>query len=656
VLRRSPASPSTIVAVWLLALAGCGALAGYALSRPAGALTHAVAVVDAGALLAVGVLAGRLLPRQLPAPLGDVTAPLLVGLLLATRPVRDAVLAGQLTICAVALVLYAVTARRRWHTDAIALGLAIGVTPAWALFAILLCRGGRRATAMTALGIGAAITALTWRIDGGPWLTRLSGPLPSAAQGHLDDVSVRGMLLRLGLSGSGLLVCWLVVIALVVVMARTRADRYARDDQPLLALGVLGSAAVAATPVAWSYDLIWLLAAAAGRLGRRAEDRPVWPIVAIVPTLLSSAMFDPKIDAVTGFALRNSPGLLAVLAATLLPFALRSDRQWRVARVIEPTSDRPFGRRWLPLLPTWLHSMRRPNLLLELLVIQVGYGIYTWIRNVAPNRAGEAVSHGQDVFHVERFLHLDIERSLNQWVVATDWLTDALEHYYKTLHFAVPLAVLAWLYWRRPDQYRPARTVLFTTTGLALIGFWAYPLAPPRLTPGHGFGDSLHPDSHPFGAFTSLTNQFAAMPSLHIGWATWCALVLVITAPYLWVRILGGLYPVVTLLVVLGTANHWLLDAAAAVVTLLIAYVVQYLLTGQHIARTATADRAAAYAADPARRRATHPRTPWALRRLSKRAERLRQQPLSRLVSWAGIKGRVLIRPVQVGIVRRPER
>jgi PAP2 superfamily len=73
------------------------------------------------------------------------------------------------------------------------------------------------------------------------------------------------------------------------------------------------------------------------------------------------------------------------------------------------------------------------------------------------------------------------------------------------------------------------------------------------------------------------------MPSLHIGWSTWCALVLVATAPYLWVRILGALYPMATFVVVLGTANHWLLDAAGGLVTLGIAYLLHYALTGQRL-------------------------------------------------------------------------
>jgi PAP2 superfamily len=73
------------------------------------------------------------------------------------------------------------------------------------------------------------------------------------------------------------------------------------------------------------------------------------------------------------------------------------------------------------------------------------------------------------------------------------------------------------------------------------------------------------------------------MPSLHVGWSTWCALVLVATAPYLWVRILGALFPVATFVLVLGTANHWVLDATGGLVALGSAYLLQYALTGQRL-------------------------------------------------------------------------
>jgi hypothetical protein len=269
-------------------------------------------------------------------------------------------------------------------------------------------------------------------------------------------------------------------------------------------------------------------AAGAGRLGRRVEDRPVWPVVAIMPALFTSALFDPKVEPVSSFVLRNAPGLLAMLVACMLPFRLRNDPLWRVVRTAVPAVvHRPFGRRWLPALPSWLRSARRPNLLLELLFIQVGYGVYTWIRNTAPSRVHEAVANGQDVLRAEHVLHLDIERSLNRSVLASDWLTETLEQLLQdaALRRTPRCARLALLAPPAAVPHRPHHAVWYHRAGTdRLLGLSARP-AP--ATPGHGFHDSLRPggDTDPFGAFTNLADQFAAMPSLHIGWSIWCALV-----------------------------------------------------------------------------------------------------------------------------------
>jgi hypothetical protein len=153
--------------------------------------------------------------------------------------------------------------------------------------------------------------------------------------------------------------------------------------------------------------------------------------------------------------------------------------------------------------------------------------------------------------------------------------------FYDIAHFAAPLAVLAWLYVRRPQLYRTARTILFTTTGLALVGFWAVPLAPPRLTPGVGLAGS--PGTEPLGAVRALTNQYAAMPSLHVAWSLWCALIVLAATRRAWVRVPAALLPAVTVLVVLATANHWVLDGPAGALTLCAGWGIQYVLTGDRL-------------------------------------------------------------------------
>jgi hypothetical protein len=160
-----------------------------------------------------------------------------------------------------------------------------------------------------------------------------------------------------------------------------------------------------------------------------------------------------------------------------------------------------------------------------------------------------------------------------------------MDYYYATLHFIVTIGTLLWLYWRRPDAYRAARTALYAATVLALVGFYAYALAPPRFLSGDGFIDTVvvhHTwGSWASGPVTNVSNQFAAMPSIHIAWSTWCAVVLYRLARPRAVRILAVLYPFATCTVILATANHFEADALAGALTIATGFSLQRLLTGQ---------------------------------------------------------------------------
>lgn len=137
--------------------------------------------------------------------------------------------------------------------------------------------------------------------------------------------------------------------------------------------------------------------------------------------------------------------------------------------------------------------------------------------------------------------------------------------------------MLIWLYRRHPDRYRRARTTLAVTTATALAGFWLFPTAPPRLLAAGGYPAGFQDimahysawgwwaaqDSAPRG-LASLANQFAAMPSLHFAWALWCGISLARYASGPAPRLLGALYPLATAIVILGTANHYLLDVLGA--------------------------------------------------------------------------------------------
>jgi hypothetical protein len=218
---------------------------------------------------------------------------------------------------------------------------------------------------------------------------------------------------------------------------------------------------------------------------------------------------------------------------------------------------------------------RRTRWWLELLVIAWLCWVYDAISNLAPLRLHLALANSWGVLHLEQSLHLDPERSLNHWLAARHTLGLLLADYYDNAHFVVTLALLAWLWWRRADSYRPLRNSLVVVNLLGFLVFWLYPVAPPRMLGAYGFTDVVA-SRHAFGdwhagALASHANQLAAMPSLHIAWAAWCTLALWQISRRRWVRVLAVLYPCVTAFAVLATGNHFLLDILAGLAALALA-------------------------------------------------------------------------------------
>ena len=151
-----------------------------------------------------------------------------------------------------------------------------------------------------------------------------------------------------------------------------------------------------------------------------------------------------------------------------------------------------------------------------------------------PEQASIAKRHGRGVQHLQDALHLNFERSLNRFVAAHEPVAQVMNYYYATLHFVVTIGCLVWLFRAHPRIYRGARTILFATSLIALAGFYLYPLAPPRLLPQYGYVDTLL-KFHTWGSLADPkiaehSNQYAAMPSLHIGWALWCGVAIYLCA------------------------------------------------------------------------------------------------------------------------------
>jgi len=227
-----------------------------------------------------------------------------------------------------------------------------------------------------------------------------------------------------------------------------------------------------------------------------------------------------------------------------------------------------------------LRSPRRPRIWFELLLIAVSYWTYSLIRNAVPEQRSQALRNADWIWNAERTMGLAVEESVNHAVNSVHWLIVSMNYYYATLHFIVTIGVLVWLYRHHPGRYSAARLVLFATTGVALVGYYLYPLAPPRLMNGQNFIDTVlvHQTwgSMASGNFKNMSNQYAAMPSMHIGWSLWCGLIIFAVATAPWAKILGLLYPALTLVVIVATANHFWLDAVGGMICLAFGFAVSY--------------------------------------------------------------------------------
>ncbi|MFF3418298.1 phosphatase PAP2 family protein [Streptomyces sp. NPDC002698] len=219
----------------------------------------------------------------------------------------------------------------------------------------------------------------------------------------------------------------------------------------------------------------------------------------------------------------------------------------------------------------------RPPLLRELLLVVGLFVVYKAGRLAATGRTDEAFADAHDVWGWERSLRLPDEGSVQTALLHSDTLAHLANTYYATVHFPATAAFLVWLYLRRPAHYVWARRILALVTAAALAGHLAFPLAPPRLLAetglvdtGQVYGPTVY-GAHP--AADALANQFAAMPSLHFGWALMVAIGL-ITATRSRLRALWLLHPLLTLLVIVGTANHYWLDAIVATALLCVALAV----------------------------------------------------------------------------------
>ncbi|MET8366975.1 phosphatase PAP2 family protein [Micromonospora sp. NPDC005252] len=212
----------------------------------------------------------------------------------------------------------------------------------------------------------------------------------------------------------------------------------------------------------------------------------------------------------------------------------------------------------------------------ELLLVATLFLLYKVARMAVAGRVSTALANGESVWHIERLFHLPDEAAVQHPLLAHDLVAHLANGYYAYVHFPTTVITLGWLYVRHPAHYLWTRRVLACLTAAALALHLLVPLAPPRLTAltglvdtGRRFGPTVYgpPDTD------TLSNQYAAMPSLHVGWALVVAVALVAVTRgrlrWLWLA-----HPLVTLLVVVATGNHYWLDGVVAALMLGVVHLV----------------------------------------------------------------------------------
>ena len=217
----------------------------------------------------------------------------------------------------------------------------------------------------------------------------------------------------------------------------------------------------------------------------------------------------------------------------------------------------------------WWHSRLGAPLLLEIVIVVTLLLIYKAARLLAEGDMSIAKHHAYQVIDFERALGIFNEENAQRIALKSIAVVKFLNVYYLWAHFSVTIAMLVWLYVKKPLGYLSVRRVLVVVTALGLVGHALYPLAPPRLVDGFGFHDTaalFGPNSYgAHGTYGNLANQFAAMPSLHFAWAVVVAWGVVKYTSSRW-RYLAVLHPVLTLLAIVLTANHYWTDAAVGLI------------------------------------------------------------------------------------------
>lgn len=217
-------------------------------------------------------------------------------------------------------------------------------------------------------------------------------------------------------------------------------------------------------------------------------------------------------------------------------------RRWRGARRPTPVS---------PARVAW-----------ETLLVSFAALAYFFVRGLMDGQWSTAMANASALMELERRIGLDWERTMQSWILGSDRMVTLANRIYIFWHWPVIAATLVWMITGHSDRFGLYRTALLVSGAIGLVCFLLLPMAPPRLMPEYGFVDTVTQHSEAYRVLQppALTNPYAAMPSLHVGWNLLMGIAIARHATTRWARAMGWVMPLVMWVATVVTANHYILD------------------------------------------------------------------------------------------------
>jgi hypothetical protein len=253
----------------------------------------------------------------------------------------------------------------------------------------------------------------------------------------------------------------------------------------------------------------------------------------------------------------------------------------------------------------------------EILIVIAAALLYFYARGLVDARAADAFAHAAWLIELEQRLGLFWEPTLQRWSLSTGWLDTVANWVYIWGHWPVIAATLLWLMRCHRQELALYRNAMLISGAIGIVCFVFFPMAPPRFLDSLGFVDTVTLESHAYRVLQppSLTNPYAAMPSLHVGWNLLMGIALTRSSTNTAVKLFGVLMPVAMYFATVLTANHYLLDGVTGSAVALLGLVV-----AAGVRRRGMAERepwlaasAGVFSADPGAslRSFSRPPSPW---------------------------------------------